>query len=353
MSKRRNRSTATQVVVGTPVFGNNPNLEIQGAMGQINLIQKTRGETQDWREVAKKLTMEYSCILFALKEMRVNFVVADAYRQYMQPGTLDMIKDLGKKMGFKMVRFPEISLDTATFVRDFATSLPDGTLLVEFDPKRITSGQKATRRKVIRSPHGVGGRVLMRRQVALMSEQVWILGDELKAILPDTKPFETAGLKVGLLPSAVNVEIFEGQPGNTPDDHSDRTSGLLEDPRTGELHLVVDPNSYSGWQHPFRPPLHGPKETLERYQRVCDKLEIHLRIPKAEKLAVAASICFWQAKNGRVLMTSGDDPVAEAVAGIVGEDNLFLTHEPIRYFPAWSKAGIHCLINDIPSWILG
>ena len=347
MSNKTN-STATQVVVGTPNFGNHPNMSIRIAIGQLEQVQATRQETQDWREVAKKLMMEYCSILAALAQMKTKFLVADGFRQHLNSEMPELMTKLSAELKFQRVRLPEVSLDLTVFPRDFATQLPNGNLLVEFDPKKIKlAGNK--RKQIKQSPFGVGGRVLPRCQIVLIAEQIY--SETCQPIHSDISPFQNAGLQVGQLPNAVNTEICAGIQVNVPDDHLDRTSGLLED-TTGNLHLIVDPAIYSGWQNPFSPPLYGPEQTIEKYQKVCDELGIRLHVPETDRLAVAASVCFWQAENRKVLMTSGDEAVADIVTDIVGSNNLFLTSMPIRYFPSWSKAGIRCLIGELPNWLL-
>lgn len=345
----RVKDTATEIFIGAPIFSNDPRAPFRAPIGQREICLAVRQETQDPKEILVKLSIEYISVLLTLKKMGISFRIIYAHSKLILPKVSDFLK----KENFDFLEFPNLDVRTVTFPRDLATQLPDGTLLINSDLPRPRQVYKKKKSRVIRSPYGEGGRVFIRRGIALVSERIYLEGKtDLRGDCPPVEPIEKTGLKLGFLPNATNFEIYSHQDRTIcafePVDHLDRIGGLLED-RNGGLHLIVDPQMHSGLRNLSEWPHLGPKETLTKYRTVCDELGIKLHVP--EKLSVPASICFVQFKNNKVLMTSGDDEIETIVAEIVGRDNLFLTPVPIRYYPAWPKAGIRCLIGEFPSFV--
>ena len=88
------------------------------------------------------------------------------------------------------------------------------------------------------------------------------------------------------------------------------------------------------------------KETIEKIKLICQPLGIEVHHPK--KMEVPYALNLIQFPDNRVLMTGGDESVAELINEIVGEENVFKTPTPIRYFPVWLYAGIRCLVSEAP-----
>ncbi len=352
----------TQVVLGAPIFSNDPNATFQMPLGQKNLAEPMRLQTRNPQELYRLLALEYVAIMTGLVRMRVSFQVALSHRHLIAPGLLEKLTTF---LRVPTVNFPEEDPQASIYPRDFVTWIPGKLLLV---PPYLKPQVKGV--SVVKSPYAVGGRILQRQDVALVNE----LFDPLEDIPEDDhlgfslacretcadgiyplsaapiQPLRQAGLRVGLLPNGiVKIELPDGSIIYAPDDHPDRFCGLLED-RRGKLHLIVDPQIYSGVDDIYAPPRFGPPETLRRYQEVCEELGITLHVPS--RLMIPASVCFWQAPDLRVLLTGGDIEMAGLVASIVGDENLVTTKTPIMHQPAWNKAGIRCLIGEIPSWLL-
>jgi hypothetical protein len=201
--------------------------------------------------------------------------------------------------------------------------------------------------------YGQGGRVHVRKVVALVCEQVV---DNVNRAAPgviatracDLTPLREAGLRIGMLPLQVTrEEAVNGKRGYGIHDHPDRTCGLLED-RQGNLHLVVDPILWSGYRGIRQAPKNDPLQTLKRYRAVCGQLGITMHVP-SKKLTVPMAVGFVQFADGRVLMSSGDSEVYRIVASIVGSENVILTRIPIVRYPVLCRAGIHCLVTELPS----
>ncbi len=339
-----NRFSDTLVVFGAPIFGNDPRLCFAAPLGQQHLHQAVRAETADFREIGHRLAQEYGAILAALADMELPTLrVAWAQEELMQPGVrtgLDAVPQI-------FVRLPETDPRCVTSPRDLAVTLPDGTVLLDADLADIPlpTGQGAPR--VLRSPLGQGGRLLSRGRIALVPE--WVMPEPTFQIhLPDIEPLTQAGLTAGILPNTVNFEIDGHLRGFVPDDHLDRIAGRLEDPN-GQLHLVVPPGFAAGPTNPDFAPRWTGSQALNRYRDVCQGLGIRVHVPTP--LTVPGATGFWQAPDSRVLLTGGDDAVAEVVAGIVGSDHVVRTAIPIRYYPVWSKATIHCLIGELPAFL--
>lgn len=352
----------TQVVLGAPIFGNDPDTIFQMPLGQKDLAWPMRLQTRNPAELYRLLALEYVAIMAGMIRMRISFKVALSHRHLLAPELLENINSLG----VPTVSFPEADLQASTYPRDFVTWVAGRLLLVPPHVKPLIKGIP-----VVRSPYAVGGRILQRQDVALVNEKFDPLEDiheddhagfslacqqvRASGIYPFTaapiQPLRQAGLRVGLLPNAIVCgHLPDGSTVYAPDDHPDRVCGLLED-RHGGLHLITDPLIHYGFDDVFAPPRFLPQETLRRYQEVCEGLGIELHVPS--RLTVPASVCFWQAPESlKVLVTGGDPEVAGLVASIVGDENTFTTETPIMHQPAWCKAGIRCLIGELPTWLL-
>lgn len=342
----------TQVVVGAPIFGNcTAGLNFRSPIGQVQIARPIFQENLNSPKLSRLFLEEYMAIVVSLKAMGVDFRIIKSYARQIVDGLTSKLT----QAGFKFLTLPDFDYLGMLFPRDLATTLPNGQLLIseEFDTKRVCR-QSRQRNRLKVSPYAVGGRILLNGNKALVTDQIWfedhrVLGDR----RPQLNPLRQAGLEVGILPSAICLETSPTSPLELhyePEDHLDRTSGLLRG-KDGQLHLIIDPQIHSGFTSPFEPPLYGPAETIASYLETCSRLGINLHIP-SQPLSVPMSTGFWQDRQtGKVLMTSGDDKITTLVGDIVGIDRVFQTPVPIRVYPALLKAGVRCLIGELPSWL--
>lgn len=338
-------NTGSKVFLGAPIFGNDPRLGYLAPQGQERLFWGIRKETNDPKKILYQLSMEYGAILSALMKMGIKFQVIMVYQWMMLPGMADFFE----KVQIKISKFPELDSRVLAFPRDLAVTLPNGTVLVNSD---LPLSKKMKKYKsVIHSPLGEGGRIHIRGNKAIIPERLYPeKGFIIDGIASDIKPLQKSHLQIVVLPNAlfsIDAGDFRAV-GVKPDDHQDRVSGLLEG-KDGKLHLVVNPEIHSEGQSLARRVAIGSKDTLKIYGDLCQSAGIELHVP--DKITVPYSTGFWQAKNGKVLVTSGDDEIAGIVEKIIEKENVFYTHIPICYLPVWSKAGIRCLIGEFPGWV--
>lgn len=333
---------ATQVVLGLPIVSNDlAKARHVTPVGQVDLFQTVRNAIKDQTQFHQAVCKEYMAIFFALRKMRVPFLVLDAHRQFISP----QFREMMAREGCAFLPMPDIDRELLGYPRDLLVSLPNGVTLLDRNaaPLLPTLGQNAGR--FIVSPLGQGGRVHLRRNIALVPE----------IISPDHKitpvqeylaPFAEAEVHVGILPNTILLERVETITGYTPDDHLDRTSALVEGP-TGDLHLFLAPRTRSGFRDLYSPGRYGPKETKTIYERVCDPLGIAVHVLLDITVPGATNLHQF-AGDGRVLMTNGDDELAQMVAEVVGAAKVFRTPAPIQYYPVSWQAGIRCLIGEFP-----
>ncbi len=330
-------------VLGAPIFGNAPSLGLHCPLGQLDLVRAVRAETAEPRELWQRLAMEHANVMFSMKQMGHAPRVIRTAEHLVPPGFYRGVE----KAGFALASFPDVDPQALGYPRDFCTVLPDSTILAEGAPHTFILKKKGGGERVIWSPLGQGGRILIRRDVALVGN-VTFVGKRMERT--STRELEASGLRVGVLPSPVAFEDYGDEfAGLVPEDHIDRVCGLFEG-RDGQLHLVLDPELYTGYRDPFQDPRFGPGESIANYRHVCEPLGIEVHVLRT--MHIPGSVNFHQFPGGEVLLTSGEDELAEIVAGQVGEDKVLLTPQPIRYMPARAKAGIRCLIGEFPEFLL-
>lgn len=341
-------------VVRDPLYGYNPSSTYMGPIGQADIIESTRRLITDNKLIADAIFWEYVDIISCLKHMEVPFVVAEGP---MHP-EMGEFRDRLAKSGVEQALFPEPYWKALGFPRDMCVRLPGMTLVsgleADLDAVKIFQEEQEF---VDECNLAQGGRVLNRRDVVLAFRTMY--GDpvaegetNIKVRPAETSIFEEWGARVGLFPNTACL-VYDGVDSGEKkkafiDNHIDRTAGLLED-GDGNLHMVIDPKVVA-WKDFERGQFLQNRETIAEYRRVCDSLGVILHVPKS--MAIPMSTGFVQFQDGRVLMTCGDDDVAEVVEGIVGSENLFQTTIPIKYFPARLEAGLRCLIGELPPWML-
>jgi len=330
-------------LVGEPLFKpEESRQEFVTPFGQTDLCQRVLSETQNPQTVLNHLREEYLAIVGSLKVMGIDFRIV-----YSHPKEVDktLIMACIEHFGCKLAGFDnKYSLQAIIYPRDFATVLP-GVVLVNSAAVGIKVSHKEDYR-IMRSPYGLGGRALVCGKIMLISERITL--EDGRLLSPQgLEEIRRMGIRIGLLPlpacTTISMDSGVSNINNrfSCNDHLDRVACLIQG-KDGALHLVVDPQIHSvNWKG-----LCSPKETLERIRSACEPLGIIVHCPK--KLEVPYSLNLVQFPDGRVLMTSGDEAVAEVIIEVVGKDKAFGTPIPIRFLPVWAYAGIRCLTNGLP-----
>ena len=334
-------------LVGEPIFKVPCREEYYAPVSTTALCREVLKETEDKNKVIDKLREEYLAIIWSLVDMDINFRIIYAHEKEIDQRTFGVCASYMKCRfaSFSEGFFPPY----VAYPRDFSVVLP-GMLLVNYKVGELKIKEKDGCR-IVGSPYGDGGRVLFSKDTVLVSERLVGKDDRSRAAESgDLEKIREEGIKVGMIPCPL-VQIFLAS-GETDrlffNDHLDRIACLIEG-RDGNLHLVIDPNlftaNWKGENGIFWTP-RSPEETLEVIKKVCNPLGIEVHCLK--KLRVPYALNLIQFPDGQILMTGGDDFAAETIKGIVGWDMVFKTPVPIRFFPVFCYAGIHCLVSEAP-----
>jgi len=335
-------------LVGEPIFNPTPRKEFCAPVSQVDLCLEVLRETQDENEIIDRLREEFLAIILSLKQMGIDFRIVYAHEDKVDMKAIGIcIQALGCRLaGFSEDYFPPYII----YPRDFATVLP-GLILVNSKAGELKVSQKGGY-KILSSPFGEGGRVLTSQKTMLVSER---LVEEESHSRPvgsqDLKEIIQEGINVGTFPFPLAQMFSASKRTNRAsiNDHIDRVACLIQGRDKG-LHLVVDPLIETAvWRGKNRDSLwtlRTPGETREKITGSCKPFGINVHYPKA--LKVPYSLNLIQFRDGRILMTGGDDEVEGLITEIVGEDKIFKTPIPIRFFPVWSYAGIRCLVSEAP-----
>jgi hypothetical protein len=326
-------------LVGEPLFKpEEPREKFDAPFSQVELCHRVLMEVQNPQTILRHLREEYLAIVGSLKAMGIDFRIVYSHPTEVDKGLLTLCI---QRLGCRLTGFDSKYRHSAViYPRDFATVLP-GLVLVNSRAVRIMINKREDYR-IVASPYGEGGRVLVCGNTMLIGERL-LLEDGRLLEPAGLEEIKQMGIRIGLLPlpACTTVSINGISTKFSFNDHLDRVACLLQG-KDGGLHLVVDPQIHSvNWKG-----LCSPKETLERIESTCKPLGIMVHCPK--KLEVPYSINLVQFPDGRVLMTSGDEAVAEVVMEIIGEEKAFGTPIPIRFLPVWAYAGIRCFTNGLP-----
>ncbi len=333
-------------LVGEPLFGKKFRESYYAPVGQADLAFRILHEIQSECEALQKLREEYVAIVYALTEMGINFRIIYAHEDMIDQTSLGACI---QGLNCRLVGFPpEFVPPSVIYPRDFATVFPN-IILVNSKVVELQVTE-AKGHQIISSPYGEGGRVLSRRKTMLVGERLILEKGDSTDPQKEIERIRALGIKVGIIPLLL-AQVFSRSKKAEKlicNDHLDRVGCLLEG-KDGGLHLVVDPLICTAdWQggggYPWIPRL--PYDSIDLIKRRCESLEIKVHYPK--KMQIPYSLNLVQFSDGRVLMTAGDDPVAETVANIVGEGKIHQTPIPIELFPVLCYAGIRCLVTRSP-----
>lgn len=340
----------TTVLLGAPIFSNDPRVPMRCPIGQHHLYMEIANETKDPRVILRRLYREYISIFATLNQMGISFKIAITRKELMLPGIVDALKSAGAQF----IELAGIDPRIIVYPRDLATVLENCGLISTDIPSGYISGFNGPDR-IIHSFYGEGGSILTRKNVALITERFFPekhasdLSRYIQGDVADPTDLTEAGINVGIVPNPVNIEGVGEDCVYSRDYHLDRVGSLIED-RDGGLHLILDPKIQSDYHGPLLPPRLSVEKSLNRYRTTCRALGITVHVPQS--LHIPGSVGLIQFANRKVLMTSGERNVSKIVERLVGSENVFYTSVPIRYYPTWGKATIHCLIGEIPAQFL-
>lgn len=336
-------------LVGEPwLFGVVDKREFYAPISQVALCRRVLKEVEDRSFVLQKLREEYLAIIWTLNRMKIEFRIIYSHEDEIDK---EVIATCVNALGCRLVGFPPTYFPPGiVYPRDFATVLP-GLVLVNSNMVKVMVGQKEGCR-ILSSPYGEGGRTLFCNNTMLVCERL-VLEDrqsvdaEKNGAIDEIRKMD---IRIGLLPPPLARSFSASEDDDKAffNDHLDRVACLIKG-ANGKLHLVVDPKLCTAdWRSaqgtPWTPRL--TTETMQRVKQICEPLGIEVHSPKDMRIPYALNLI--QFEDGRVLMTDGDESVAEVISEIVGGKNVFKTPTPIRFFPAWCYAGIRCLVNEAP-----
>lgn len=325
-------------VVGAPVFGTK--MIFAAPVGEIDLYQSVQRRVKTKGAICRELFLEYCAILQGLQEMDVSFQVIKSLESMIVPGAYETLSSL-----VSLLDFPNLvsNAPSVVFPRDLAVCLEDRILLqADLQGKfRLPQSGMLGTKTVQFSPFGEGGMVMARKSTVCVVPEAYVKKKKGRVAVDPAVAF--LGYAVSVFPNCVTYHNEEKYlKGYMREDHLDRIGGLLEG-SDGKLHFVMSEQANANFHTAIRPPRAGSAVTA--YREVCERAGIQLHV--VPKLSIPASTCFYQALDGKVLMTCDDAPVARVVMDVVGSENTFFTKRPIECYPAWCQAGIRCLIGEI------
>lgn len=331
--------------LGQPVLMANFEPDFYCPTNQVDSFLQVLKETQDWFEVRHILSREYIAIASTMLHMGIDFTILCSHPRYIDHVLLRALKNLGLALEINVSSLGLLP-DDFTWARDLYTVFPRQTLV---NARLMRPGGRTSVHafRAQSSPYGEGGRVLFTGRTAIVSDRIVNEDGISHDSESDISRITSEGFRVGRLANWVARKIAPSgtRSGLAVHDHNDLNSALLSG-RDGSLHLLVDPTiQLAHWIDNEDWRVLSTQESTALVNDMCERLRITVHRPE---ITVPFALNLEQFPDGRVLMTGGDECVAEAVRHIVGSENVFVTPVPIRYFPVWLNGGIHCLTNKIP-----
>lgn len=300
-------------------------------IGQMHLVLAIRKRCT-YEQLPDRLREEYLAIGRGLKQLDPKFGIINLI-PYTDQVSDDELKNLSRA---------SIMLRTSTrgnlrsFPRDITVTFEKLWLI---NPDVVDQDRMFGDSRILSSPLGEGGMVLFSDRTAL-SCHVFTRKGKMHEAEEFAGPLREAGINFGTLPPHMFGEERNGEVTGRWDKHIDRVASLIVD-RRGEHHLLVSRGYYSATSNEMLEPL----DTLKVVRKTCDDLGIHVH--ELGQLTIPQAFAVVQ-YNGKVLMTSGDDGVAEVISDIVGSENIVMTEIPIEHYPAFTRASIRCLVGEFP-----
>lgn len=314
--------------------------------GQLNLCHDILKETQDREKIIENLAREYLAIVYALKEMDIRFYIT--YSAKAAKNAENLLSICQEALKCKFIGLPEnFPFELGCYPRDMLVYLKrQKTVLVNSSIANLNIKNKDLH-QFFPSPYGEGGRVLFSDEIALISKQL-VSDNSRVSHVAESGIFKRIELKVSALPVPLSgVFSLDGiKEKVNSNDHLDRVSNLVKG-KDGNLHLIIDPNICTLENDGKKEWLSlGPKKSKEKIISYCEPLGIKVHYPK--KMEIPYSINFEQFPDRRVLVTKGEKYLNRIIGRIVGWENIFTTEVPIRFLPVYNRAGIRCMVNQIP-----
>jgi len=173
---------------------------------------------------------------------------------------------------------------------------------------------------------GEGGAVLSRQDLIIPTAEILYLAEEV------AESVEARGFRFGvLMPRAANApEVFA-------EHHIDAHALLVED-KSNNLNLITT-RAYHDQD----------EQTQFSIAQTTEINEIALHIVEDE---IPMGLNAIQLDDRSIAMTSGAPNLEALLKGLVGSRNVHTTDRPIRVIPEQTHAGIRCLTNVIPRYVL-
>ncbi len=166
--KRRKKVSPNEVVLGAPIFGNDPGLLVQSPVGQVTLHTEVREEVRNPMEVAFQQGLEYFAIIEGLTQMKIPFRIAIGSPELILPPAMEAIEE----GGFRTIKFPRLNSRLATYIRDVAIRPIRDMILVNPDLKDQGIPEEIDGCRIVFSDSGEGGRTLYSGETLLVSDEV-------------------------------------------------------------------------------------------------------------------------------------------------------------------------------------
>lgn len=337
-------------LVGEPILEYSRMDSFIAPMGQLPLCLGIYTHMPQEKAV-ERMRLEYLSIIAAMLEMGLQFRIVYAHKNHIDRLALTVCMQMGCRLaGFSPDFFPA----AIAYPRDFAVILPQ-CLLVCPGIRLVNENKEGWR--LLQSPLGEGGMVLKAGNKVLVPMRLCNHEGKAQSRLiseADVAPIKSSGMDVEFMPNPASGE-FNGKGislRTSFSDHLDRASSLVQD-RSGAVHLLIDHSLYTirmiNEQSRTWKVIH-PMETFELLKRRYQSfgIEVH-RAPPAN---VPYGLNLLQVDDGRVLMTSGDPDLIDFVGSIVGNTKVVATEVPIIHFPIYKRAGIRCLVTEMPEIIM-
>lgn len=335
-------------IVGAPAFSHILDEEkkiFRSPIGQVKICQDVLRETQDKEVIKDNLAIEYFAIILGLKKIGIKFYIG-RFSDASIPAQVWQ----GLKKAFKcdFVFFPKnFPREFGCYPRDMITVLAkQKVVLLNSAVGREGIGNK-NGYCFLTSSYGEGGRILACEETVLIPKRLIIEGDRVECGI-EIDALRKKVMHVGLMPLPLGgtFSLTKIEENLFSNDHLDRVMSLIKG-QDEKMHLLLDPkicvvdgDTKNNWIP------RGPEESIRIITDLCEPLGIEVHCP--HKTEVPYSVNLMQFSDRKILMTSGDDPLAKIVERIVGPENVITTEVPIKFTPVYNQAGIRCLINQIP-----
>ena len=328
-------------LVGMPIFNiavPKRGAEILIPIGQNNLAYKTWKNSEGHNKILDRLKAEYRAIIKALIDLDIDFRVLNLQEGDQEVGS--WLRDIGcGNLMFplkRLSRWPIYPRDMFVYLKAV------DTLLVHSRLFKLSKNLQTTC-EVMHTTWGEGGKVLFCENRMLVGNHPEAMGK-----LADTEVIDRLrekGMRISAIPYALFNSLSQKSARKLSlyyESHLDLSASLLKG-KDADYHLILDPGYRTG-------PLINPMSvegSLDLVRIACEKIQVRVHIPR--RLSVPYSTSAVQFHSGKVLATSGDEAILTTLRDIVGTENVHVTDTPIKTYPVFASAGLHCLVTENPT----